>query len=70
MPITLKDLASMSQEEIEAQFPSQKCRCGGRIEEHPDEQYRLSEERVCSDCYFSELGDGIEKHPIYNPTRR
>jgi len=22
---------------------------------------------VCSDCYFGEMGDEIEKHPIINP---
>ena len=25
---------------------------------------------VCNDCYFSELGESVEAHPIYTPRTR
>lgn len=67
MAIKLRDLLNMSQEEIISLFPSQNCRCGGRIKEHPDEHYKIKGKPVCSDCYYSELGKVIEMSPICSP---
>lgn len=34
---------------------------------HPDEVRRVGDEPVHDDCYFDELGAGIEQHPIGHP---
>ena len=69
MAIPAEKFMRMTLDEIAQLSPAQKCGCGAVIEEHPDEQYAISKKTVCSDCYFSALGEEIERHPIYNPTR-
>lgn len=55
------------------QRPNQQmCRCGQPFDYHPDEsnQFSIDKVPVCSDCYYKELGDEIEKHPIHTPGRK
>lgn len=57
------------EEFVKNENASQKCDCGAVIKEHSDEQYSVSKKIVCGDCYFSSLGEVVEKRPIGNPTR-
>ncbi|MEK6892942.1 MAG: hypothetical protein AABX07_01955 [Nanoarchaeota archaeon] len=69
MTIPAEKFMRMTLDEIAQLSPNQKCGCGEVIEEHPDEQYAISKKPVCSDCYFSALGEELEKHSIHNPAR-
>ena len=71
MPISGKDLIDMSEEEFDKVFPKDRCNlCSGFIEGHQDEGYAISGRPVCSGCYFTAIGEEIERNPIYNPLRR
>lgn len=37
---------------------------------HPDVVRRINGKPVHEDCYYEELGEGIEKHPICSPSVR
>jgi len=69
MAISLKEFVKRSLEEMAALFSRDKCpECKGDFDTHPDEQqYTINGRPVCSDCYFNELGEEIEKHPIGTP---
>lgn len=60
---------------LRKQLPkSQKCsRCPNPLFDSmlssDAEPYRIGNELVCRECYFDELGEMIEKHPIGIPRR-
>lgn len=75
MAISGKDFLKMSKEERNELFPP-KALCP-KCKKNPvpidfDEKgnkigYPIDGVFHCSDCYFEELGNGIEEHPICSP---
>jgi len=41
-----------------------RCSCGSSLPHPDDVQYLINRKRVCEDCYYESLGEGIELHPI------
>jgi len=43
--------------------------CPHPIPPHETGLYSTADGASCSDCYFKDFGEEIEKHPIYNPEK-
>ena len=72
--ITGKQLAQMSDEEIRIMFdkPVGNClyaKCGKEVMSSESKRY-VPTGVYHEDCYFSEWGDEVERHPICSSRRR
>lgn len=67
---TLGDLAKLTHKQIKQLCPAEKCKiCGQEIqfESNDDPGHTIGEKLVCEDCYYTAMGDEIEKHPLGIP---
>ena len=61
------DLSAASADKVRRVVGTPCCKCGHEIED--DDPRKTADGWMCPDCYFAELGDEIERHPICNPRR-
>jgi hypothetical protein len=68
MAIKLSELAKMTDEQIRNLSPGTKCvACGCRIQRTITGEQQTSDGPVCDDCYYKQLGEVIDKHPLGLP---
>ncbi len=71
MAITLKNLMDDDSLFEKLKLGNCKCaRCGVALQETITGKRKSPMGAVCSDCYYAQLGDGIEEHPIQSPRVR
>ncbi len=71
MAILLKDLLAHPEKVDTLKLSPQKCAyCDIDLQETITGKRRTPKGYACSDCYYEQLGEGVEKHPIASPRVR
>lgn len=71
MAISLKELIENPQRLTELELGALKCvYCKTVLQETITGKRKTPKGCACSDCYYEQLGRGIEKHPIASPRLR
>jgi hypothetical protein len=64
MPIYLKDVVA-DPSLIERSLKCERCcTCGLELQETITGKRKMPNGYACSDCYYAELGEEIERHPL------
>lgn len=64
MPIYLKDVLKNPELLTSPSHEQKCCSCGVVLQETITGKRQTSEGFACSDCYYEEMGNEIERHPI------
>lgn len=71
MAFSTEELLKLTPDEIAERYQSTKCaRCGSTLHENVTGARPMHDGFACSDCYFADLGKGIEEHALGVPRRR